>query len=50
LFDAKIGTLESDLADLLALLIEEYEQKHCKIEEPDSIKFIKLKLEHTNLT
>ena len=28
IFDAKIGTLESDEADILGLMIDEYEKKH----------------------
>ena len=31
-FDAKIGTKEGDYADVLALLIDEYEQKQYFIE------------------
>lgn len=31
-FDAPIGTKESDKADILALLIDEYEKKHYPIE------------------
>jgi len=31
LFDAKIGTTESNEADLLALLVDEYENKHYPI-------------------
>ncbi|MDD4976468.1 MAG: hypothetical protein PHY93_19080 [Bacteriovorax sp.] len=35
LFDAKIGTSESDEADVLALLVDEYEKKHYPINSPD---------------
>jgi len=35
LFDAKIGTPESDEADVLAMLVDEYEKKHYPIEFPD---------------
>jgi HTH-type transcriptional regulator/antitoxin HigA len=31
LFDSKIGTSESDEADLLALLVDEYENNHYPI-------------------
>ncbi|MCL2434740.1 MAG: hypothetical protein FWD09_01210 [Lentimicrobiaceae bacterium] len=31
LFDAPIGTPESDEADILALLIDEYEKKHYEL-------------------
>ena len=33
MFDAPIGTLESDEADVLALLVDEYENKHDPIEQ-----------------
>lgn len=36
IFNAKIGTPESDEADVLALIIDEYEKKHFPIEAPDS--------------
>ena len=32
IFDAKVGTLESDEADILVLMIDEYEKKHYPIE------------------
>jgi len=35
LFDAKIGTIESDEADVLAMLVDEYEKKRYPIESPD---------------
>ena len=38
IFDAKIGTTESDEADVLGLLIDEYEKKHYPIEAPDPIE------------
>ena len=37
-FDAPIGTQESDEADILGLLIDEYEKKHYPIEGPDPIQ------------
>lgn len=49
LFDAPIGTRESDEADLLALIIEEYENKHHQIEAPDPIAAIKIRMEEMNL-
>lgn len=36
IFNAKIGTPESDEADVLALLIDEYENKYYPIEAPNS--------------
>lgn len=49
LFDAPKGTPESDEADLLALIIEEYENKHYPIEAPDPIAAIKIRMEEMNL-
>jgi len=34
-FDAPVGTAESDEADILALLIDDFEKKHFPIEAPD---------------
>lgn len=48
-FDAKIGTLESDEADILGLLIDEYEKKHFPIESPDPIEAIKIRMEEMQL-
>jgi len=44
-FDAPIGTLKSDKADILGLLIDEYERKHYPIEAPDPIEAIKIRME-----
>lgn len=49
IFDAKIGTKESDEADILALLIDDYEKKHYVIEAPDPIKAIKIRMEEMQL-
>ncbi len=38
IFSAEIGTIESDEADVLGLLIDEYEKKHYPIEAPDPIR------------
>lgn len=48
-FEAKIGTLESDEADILGLLIDEYEKKHFPIESPDPIEAIKIRMEEMQL-
>ena len=42
-FDAKIGTIESDEADVLGLMIDEYEKKHYPIEA------IKIRMEEMQL-
>ena len=49
IFDAKIGTQESDEADVLGLLIDEYEKKHYPIEAPDPIEAIKIRMEEMHL-
>lgn len=49
LFNAPIGTKESDYADILALLVDEYEKKHFPIEAPDPIEAIKIRMEEMHL-
>ena len=49
IFDAKIGTPESDEADILGLLIDEYEKKYYPIEAPDPIEAIKIRMEEMHL-
>lgn len=49
IFDAKIGTQESDEADILALLIDEYEKKYYAIDAPDPIEAIKIRMEEMDL-
>lgn len=41
LMDAKPGTHEGDELDILATLVEAYEEKHFPIEAPDPVEFIK---------
>ncbi|MEN8156665.1 MAG: transcriptional regulator [Bacteroidota bacterium] len=49
LFDAPSGSQESDEADILALLIDDYEQQHHPIEAPDPIEAIKIRMEEMQL-
>lgn len=49
IFDAKIGTPESDQADIIGLLIDEYEKKNYPIEAPDPIEAIKIRMEEMQL-
>ena len=49
IFDAPIGTPKSDEADLLVLMIDEYEKKHYPIEAPDPIEAIKIRMEEMHL-
>ena len=49
IFDAPIGSADSDEADLLGLMIDEYEKKHYPIEAPDPIDAIKIRMEEMQL-
>jgi len=49
IFDAPIGTSESDEADVLGLMIDEYEKKFYPIETPDPIEAIKIRMEEMHL-
>ena len=49
IFDAQVGTTESDEADILGLLIDEYEKKHYPIDVPDPIEAIKIRMEEMQL-
>lgn len=49
LFDAEIGTPESDEADILALIVDEYENKNYFIDAPDPIEAIKIRMEEMQL-
>ena len=49
IFDAVIGTPESDEADILGLLIDDFEKKHYPIEAPDPIEAIKIRMEEMKL-
>lgn len=48
-FDAKLGSAESDEADMLALIVDEYEKKHYAIEAPDPIEAIKIRMQEMQL-
>jgi len=49
IFDAPIGTQDSDEADVLGLLVDEFEKKHYPIEAPDPIEAIKIRMEEMQL-
>ncbi len=49
IFDAPSGSLESDQADILALMIDDYEKKHFPIDAPDPIEAIKIRMEELQL-
>jgi HTH-type transcriptional regulator/antitoxin HigA len=50
LMDAKEGTSEADELDVLATLIESYEDKHYPMDPPDPIEAIKYRMEQQGLT
>lgn len=49
IFDAPIGTIEGDEADLLGLMVDDYEKKHYPILAPDPIEAIKIRMEEMHL-
>ena len=49
IFDAKENTKEGDEAEILSLLIENYENEHYPIEAPDPIEAIKIRMEELNM-
>ncbi len=49
-FSAEEGTPEADVRDVLAVLIEDYEDKHYEIDVPDPITALKFRMEQTGLT
>lgn len=49
IFDAKAGTPEGDEAEILALLIENYENTTHSIDPPDPVAAIQFRMEQLNL-
>ena len=49
IFDAVIGTPESDEADVIGMMIDEYEKKYYPIDAPDPIEAIKIRMEEMQL-
>ncbi|MCD4774178.1 MAG: hypothetical protein K8R41_12435 [Bacteroidales bacterium] len=49
IFDASPKTKEGDEAEILSLLIENYENKYYPIEAPDPIDAIKIRMEEMNI-
>ena len=49
IFDAPVGSVESDEADILGLMVDEYEKKHYPIDAPDPIEAIKIRMEELQL-
>ncbi len=49
IFDATPNSKEGDEAEILSMLIDNYENKHYPIEAPDPIEAIKIRMEEMNL-
>jgi HTH-type transcriptional regulator/antitoxin HigA len=49
IFDALIDSKEGDEAEILSLLIENYENEHYAIAAPDPIEAIKIRMEELNI-
>lgn len=49
-FEAKRGTAEADLLEILSILVERYEQEHYPIASPDPIEAIKFRMEQLGLS
>lgn len=49
IFDAPMGTIESDEADIIGLMVEEYENEKYPIDPPDPIEAIKIRMEEMQL-
>ena len=50
IFQPKVGSTESDEADVLSLLLKEYEEKHYVIKAPNPLEAIKYRMEQQGLT
>src|SRR5712692_4267144 len=50
LMDAEPGTPEGDRLDVLVALVEAYEAKHWRIDPPDPIEAIKLRMQQRGLS
>jgi len=49
IFDAPTNSIEGDEAEILSILIENYENEFYTIEAPDPIEAIKIRMEEMNL-
>jgi HTH-type transcriptional regulator/antitoxin HigA len=50
LWEAKLGTPRGDRLELLAALVEDYEEKHFPIPAPDPIEAIKFRMEQEGMS
>lgn len=49
LWEAEPGTAEADELEILAMLVNKYEDEHYPIDEPDPIEYIKIRMEELGL-
>ncbi|MDW5288287.1 transcriptional regulator [Formosa sp. PL04] len=49
IFDSLVDTIEGDEAEVLSMLIDNYENQYYPIEAPDPIEAIKIRMEEMNL-
>ncbi len=49
IFDAAEDTKEGDEAEILSLMIEDYENRHYPLEPPDPIDAIRIRMEEQNM-
>ncbi len=49
IFDATINSKEGDEAEILSMMIDNYENEHYPIDAPDPIEAIKIRMEEMNL-
>ena len=49
IFDAAPNSIEGDEAEILSMLIDNYENQHFPIEAPDPIEAIKIRMEEMNI-
>ena len=50
LWDAKPGSKDADRLNVLAVLVEDYEEKHYPMDPPDPVEAIKFRMEQEGLT
>jgi HTH-type transcriptional regulator/antitoxin HigA len=48
-FDAPVGSAEGDEAELISLLIADYEKRNYKIDPPDPVEAIRIRMEELDL-
>ncbi len=49
IFDSSVNSKEGDEAEILSMLIDNYENEHFPIDAPDPIEAIKIRMEEMNL-